>query len=94
MRLLDGYRGYVITDDDAGFNSLAAQDGLERLCCWTQARRNFVEAHPVQPKGNTGRAEIALNLINKLCGVERYLKDSDDEGGKVDRLERSLSLLT
>ena len=94
MRLLDGYRGYVMTDDYAGYNALAAQDGLERLGCWAHAHRKFVEARKVQPKGKTGRAVIALNLINKLYGVERDLKDSDDEYRNVARMERSLPLLT
>lgn len=94
VRLLDGYRGYVMTDDYAGYNALAAQDGLERLGCWAHARRKFDEAQNVQPKGKTGRADIALNLINKLYGVERDLKDSDDEDRKVARMERSLPLLT
>lgn len=35
-----------------------------------------------------------MNLINKLYGVERDLKDSDDEDRKAARMERSLALLT
>jgi hypothetical protein len=30
-RLLNGYRGYVMTDDYAGYNALSAQAGGERL---------------------------------------------------------------
>lgn len=30
-RLLDGYRGYVMTDDYAGYNALGAQAGVWRL---------------------------------------------------------------
>ncbi len=93
-RLLDGYRGYVMTDDYAGYNALGAQDGVERLGCWAHARRKFVEAQKVQPKGKTGRADMALNLINKLYGVGRDLKDSSDEVRKAARVERSLPLLT
>lgn len=85
MHLLDGYRDYVMTDDYAGYNALAAQNGVERA----HARRKFVEAQKVQPKGKTGRADIALNLINKLYGVERDLKDSDDEDRKAARVGRS-----
>jgi len=48
VRLLDGYRGYVMTDDYAGYNALAAQDGVERLGCWAHARRKFVEAQKVR----------------------------------------------
>ena len=92
-RLLDGYCGYVMTDDYAGYNALGAQPGVERLGCWAHARRKFVEAQKVQPKGKTGRADIALNLINKLYGVERDLSDVSDEARKAGRHERSVPLL-
>ncbi len=92
-RLLEGYRGYVMTDDYAGYNALGAQDGVERLGCWAHARRKFVEAQKVQPKGKTGRADIALNLINKLYGIERDLKASSDDDRKIGRHEHSLPIL-
>ena len=92
-RLLDGYRGYVMTDDYAGYNALGGQAGVERLGCWAHARRKFVEAQKVQPKGKTGRADIALNLINKLYGVERDLKDACDDDRKTGRHDRSLPVL-
>jgi len=92
-RLLDGYRGYVMTDDYAGYNALGAQAGVERLGCWVHARRKFFEAQKVQPKGKTGRADIALNLINKLYGIERDLKDCADAERKIGRHERSLPVL-
>ncbi|MBA6114098.1 IS66 family transposase, partial [Pseudomonas asiatica] len=47
LRLLDGYRGYLMTDDYAGYNAVAARDGIERLGCWAHARRKFVEAQKV-----------------------------------------------
>ena len=92
-RLLEGYRGYVMTDDYAGYNALGVQPGVERLGCWAHARRKFVEAKKVQPKGKTGRADIALNLINKLYAIERDLKASDDGERKVGRHEHSLPVL-
>ncbi len=92
-RLLEGYRGYVMTDDYAGYNALGAQTGVERLGCWAHARRKFVEAQKVQPKGKTGRADIALNLINKLYGIERDLKASSDADRKNGRHEHSLPIL-
>ncbi|MNJ40624.1 Transposase IS66 family protein [compost metagenome] len=61
--------------------------------CWTHARRKFVEAQNVQPKCKTGRADIALNLINKLYGIERELKDGSDEDRKLARQARSQPLL-
>jgi hypothetical protein len=47
----------------------------------------------VQPKGKTGRADIALSLINKLYGIERDLKDLSDTERKVGRYEKSLPIL-
>ncbi|WP_122574657.1 IS66 family transposase, partial [Pseudomonas viridiflava] len=67
--------------------------GVERLGCWAHARRKFVEAQKVQPKGKTGRADIALNLINKLYGIERDLKASSDADRKIARHEHSLPIL-
>ena len=93
LRLLDGYRGYLMTDDYAGYNAVAARDGIERLACWAHARRKFVEAQKVQPKGKTGRADMALNLINKLYGIERDLKEVDDSERLAARQQRSQPLL-
>ncbi len=57
------------------------------------ARRKFVEAQKVQPKGKAGRADMALALINKLYGIERELKDASDEQRLTGRQEKSLSIL-
>ena len=92
-RLPEGYRGYLMTDDYASYNALGAQAGVERLGCWAHARRKFVEAQKVQPKGKTGRAYIALNLINKLYGIERDLKVAGDEHRREGRQQNSLSVL-
>ncbi|MBV6288869.1 IS66 family transposase [Pseudomonas aegrilactucae] len=93
LRLLESYRGYVMTDDYAGYNALALQPGVERLACMAHARRKFVEAQKVQPKGKTGRADIALTMINKLYGVERELKDGSDDQRFIGRQEKSLPIL-
>ncbi len=50
----------------------------------------FVEAQKVRPKGKTGRAYIALNLIIKLYGIESDLKASSDAERKIGRHEHSL----
>ncbi|MGF6489440.1 transposase [Pseudomonas frederiksbergensis] len=92
-RLLESYRGYLVTDDYAGYNALGAQSGVERMGCWAHARRKFVEAQKVQPKGKTGRADIALSLINKLYGIERDLKEVGDEHRHESRQHNSLPVL-
>ncbi|MGH7261318.1 MAG: IS66 family transposase [Nitrospiraceae bacterium] len=93
LRLLDGYCGYLMTDDYAGYNAVAAQEGIERLACWAHARRKFVEAQKVQPQGKTGRADVALGLINKLYGVERELKEADTEQRQLGRQQHSQAIL-
>ena len=93
LRLLEGYRGYLMTDDYAGYNTVAAQSGVERLACWAHARRKFVEAQKVQPKGKTGRADIVLGMINKLYGIERDLKEASAEHRHQGRQQHSLPLL-
>ncbi len=47
----------------------------------------------LQPKGKIGRADMALNLINKLYGIERDLKEANDNERLVARQQRSLPLL-
>lgn len=47
----------------------------------------------MQPKSKTRRAAIALNLINKLYGIERDLKASGDAEHKMGRQEQSLPIL-
>ncbi|HDS1769148.1 TPA: IS66 family transposase, partial [Pseudomonas putida] len=79
--------------DYAGYNALALQSGVERLACMAHVRRKFVEAQKVQPKGKTGRADVALTMINKLYGIERDLKDASDEQRFLGRQERSLPIL-
>ena len=92
-RLLAGYRGYLMTDDYAGYNAQGVRPGVERMGRWAHARRKFVEAQKVHPKGKTGRADIALNLINKLYGIERDLKEVGDEHLHESRRQNSLPVL-
>lgn len=93
LRLLAGYRGYLMTDDYAGYNAVAAQAGVERLACWAHARRKFIEAQKVQPKGKTGRADVVLNLINKLYSIERDFKETSAEQRYQGRQQHSLPIL-
>ncbi|QAY93344.1 IS66 family transposase [Pseudomonas sp. ACM7] len=94
LRLLADYRGYLMTDDYAGYNAFGAQPGIERLACMAHVRRKFVDAQKVQPKGKTGRADVALAMINKLYGIERGLKEMTDEQRFAGRQEQSLPVLS
>lgn len=47
----------------------------------------------MQPKDKTGRAEIALNLINKLYGIERDTNKVGDEQRHETHQQKSLPIL-
>ena len=53
-RLLQDYKGYLMTDGYDGYNALARTEGIEHLVCWAHVRRKFVEATRVQAKGKKG----------------------------------------
>lgn len=79
MRLLEGYRGYVMTGDYAGYNALTLQPGVEPLARMTHAPRKFVNVQKVQRKVKTGRADSELVTINKLYGIDGQLRDVRDD---------------
>jgi len=97
LRLLEGYRGYLMTDGYEGYNAIAAGDGITHLCCWAHARRKFVEAKRAQPKpkgaAKTGKVDVALNFISKLYGIEQGLRDSDRETRYRIRQQDSVPVL-
>ena len=93
VRLLHDYRGYLMTDGYDGYNKLARTEGIEHLVCWAHARRRFVEAVKVQPKGKRGRADEAVALIGKLYGIERDHKGATDEARLLARQQFSVPAL-
>lgn len=69
---LDGFSGYLQVDGYAGYGMTQAQ----LVGCWAHVRRKFKEAETAQPKGKTGKANWALNQIQKLYRIETLYKDS------------------
>jgi transposase len=100
-RLLADYRGYLQTDDYAGYHAVGRQPGIIHLGCWAHARRKFVEAQQAAApaKGGkskqppTGKADMALNYIGKLYGIERALQDKSAEQRQAIRQQDSLLIL-
>jgi len=97
-QLLSGYRGYLMTDGYEGYNAIAQQDGIEHLCCWAHARRKFTEAQQAQPKqkqksAGIGKADMALNFIGKLYGIEERSRDDDVATRYQRRQHESLPVL-
>jgi len=91
--LLEGYKGYLMTDGYDGYNEVARTDGIERLACWAHVRRRFVEATRVQPKDKRGKADEAVSLIGKLYRIEREHKDASPEDRYLARQSASVAVL-
>jgi len=92
--LLEGFKGYLMTDGYDGYNEVARTDGIERLACWAHVRRRFVEATRVSPQGKRGRADEAVNLIGKLYRIEREYKDATPQERLLARKNQSVPALT
>lgn len=73
---LSGYTGYLQVDGYAGYEQTEAT----LVGCLAHARRKFVEAEKAQQKGKTGKANWAINQLQKLYRIEKQLagKDSDE----------------
>lgn len=57
------------------------------------ARRKFVDAQNVQPKGKAGRADIALKMIGKLYGIETAYREKDNGQRKKARQDMSVNVM-
>lgn len=107
-QLLNGFEGYVQTDDYAGYNGACAQHTITQLGCWAHARRKFVEAKKVaagtkNSKANrtsktnkankTGKADMALAMIGKLYAIERSLTHSTTDERYQTRQQQAVPQL-
>lgn len=72
---LDDYKGGLMVDGYEGYQAVCQQNDLKRLGCWAHARRKFIEAQRLQPKGKTGKSDQALSYIQKLYAIEKQSKD-------------------
>ena len=86
---LDGFTGYLQVDGYAGYEKTSAT----LVDCWAHARRKFIEAQTAQPKGKTGKADMALSMIQKLYRLEISLKDKNVEEKYQLRQEKAKPLL-
>jgi transposase len=93
VRLLEGYRGYLMTDGYEGYNQLVRSGGIDHMTCWAHVRRRFVDAVRVQPKGRCGKADEAIALIGMLYRIERDCKDADNAGRLLTRQQHSVPAL-
>jgi len=64
--MVDGYEGY---------QQACEKYKITRLGCMAHARRKFVDAQKIQPKGKTGKADQAIAFIQALYRIEKKIKD-------------------
>lgn len=86
---LGGYNGYLQVDGYSGYEKTSAI----LVGCWAHARRKFKEAEIAQPQGKTGKANMALNYIQKLYRIEIQLKDKNVAQKYQIRQEKAKTLL-
>lgn len=61
--LLRDFNGALMVDGYAGYSAVCTKNGIIRLGCLAHARRKFIEAQQVQPKGKIGKADQGLAFI-------------------------------
>ena len=75
LRLLDGYRGILVTDGYGAYDGAAEALELTHAGCMAHARRYFEEAR--KAGSHASHAKVALEFIGKLSLIERLLWDRD-----------------
>jgi transposase len=78
-RLLEGYRGILLSDGYEPYAAVAESLELVHAGCWAHVRRKFDEARKAQPAGSAtaGHAQVALAMIRELYLIERALSERD-----------------
>lgn len=72
---LDGYQGYLHVDGYKAYELTEAK----LVACLAHIRRKFVDAKKIQAKNKTGKADVAINLIGKLYGIEQRIKEKSSK---------------
>lgn len=91
QKYLEGYTGYLHTDDYAGYNQVLH---VKRCLCWAHARRKFVEATVggIDPEADT-LAKEGLTRIGKLFKLEQELKDLPAAQRQIERQKQARPIL-
>lgn len=75
VNYLKDFTGYLQVDGYVAYEKTTAT----LVGCWAHARRKFMEAQKAQPKGKTGKADMALSFIQKLYRIEISIKDKTSD---------------
>lgn len=86
-RLLEGYRGILLSDGYEAYAATAQALQLVHAGCFAHVRRKFDEARKAQTRnGADSQARVALDFIRELYRVEKTLWDRDQPISPEQRL--------
>lgn len=91
--LLQDFSGTLMADGYPGYNAVCNKNSITRLGCWAHARRKFIEAQKIQPKGKIGKADQGLAFIQSLYRIEKTLNDKASEEKLIARQQQSKPIL-
>jgi transposase len=95
MRLIEGFKGILLTDGYEPYNAVALAYRLVHAGCWAHARRYFEEARKAHPDAaGSARTRMVMDLIGKLYRVEREIKESSPEERFAMRARHSAPVLS
>lgn len=89
LEFLSDYRGYIQSDDFAGYDHLGQNPDIVHLGCWAHARRKFVKVAQVRKKHRSKRAnpkslaDEALDYIGRLYQVEKDARRRELDVGQI-----------
>jgi len=86
---LQGFKGYLQVDGYAAYEQTEAI----LVGCFSHARRKFTDAKKAQPKGKSGKADMALAMIQKLYRIEVEIKSKTVQEKYQARQENAKPLL-
>ena len=92
-KLLDSYKGILITDAYAGYEKVP---DVKRALCWSHARRYLIDSIPLDEKGKEipgSKGAEGREYIDLLFKVENEIKDLPYEEKKQKRQDASRSIL-
>lgn len=103
-RLLEGYRGALVTDALELYDRYANAQGLVHGLCNVHARRGFEEAReiaegkkgkgaPAEEHSPAARARVALDVYRELYRIEREIKSLPPDQKKAARQARSAPVM-
>lgn len=84
LRLLQGYRGILLTDGYEAYGKVAQALKIVHAGCLVHARRKFEEAH--KAGSVDGHARVALEFIRELYRIERSVTERRPSADPAERL--------